>query len=137
MNSLLALSSTPSMAKIVIRIQYHGKRDDVLVIEPDMESFGFVATFVQVENNVQSSFGIAERGVTAYLDNFFRTLRFDNDASFACVQVDMPGLPCCILKKSDLLDYLYEVVDDHLEELYELDDWPMEQVAVSRASTST
>lgn len=128
MNSLLALSSTPSMAKIVVRLQYKNKPDDVLVIEPDMESDGFLATFAQVDNKVETVFRIDAKGVSPYLDNFFRTLRFDTDPDLACVQVDVPGLPCCILNKYDLLDYLYEVLDDHLDQLYELDEWPMEKL---------
>lgn len=118
------------MAKIIVRLQYYkGKPDDVLVIEPDMESDGFLATFAQVNSKVETVFRIGAKAVSSYLDNFFRTLQFDNDPDFACIQVDMPGLPSCILKKANLVDYLYEVLDDHLEELYELNEWPMENIA--------
>jgi hypothetical protein len=70
--------------------------------------------------------------VIEYMESFFKSLTYDTDmTSCSQVQVEVPGLPCILLKKSNLIPYLYGVLDGYLDQLRENDEWPMESVVVT------
>ena len=121
--------SFSSLAKIVIRVLNKNKPDDVLILDPDTESeTGFNVTFIQPTMSLKTTHWLDYEHVTPYLDSFFRSLRYDTDKTTCTdVQIELPGLPCVMLDKKNLLNYLYEVLDDHLEMLMsEPDSWPVE-----------
>ncbi len=115
-------------AKIHIRLQFvPGKSDDVLVLEPDNSSNGFNVTFFQNTTSMKTSHWIDYDNVVSYLESFFTGLKYDCDAeSCTYIQVEIPGLSCVLLKKHNAVQYLYDVVEDYLDELFDNDEWPME-----------
>ena len=117
-----------TLAKIFIRILNHGNSvDDVLTLDPDMDSSGFNVTFEQPTTLMKTTHWIDYDDVVEYLESFFNSLVFDTDpTTCSSVQIEIPGLPCVILKKKDLIAYLYSVVDDYLGQLKVNDEWPME-----------
>lgn len=117
-------------AKIHIRLQFSdGKPDDVLVLDPDNSSNGFIVTFYQNTTSMKTSHWTDYDTVVCYLDSFFKSLKYDSDReSCTYIQVEIPGLPCVLLKKHSAVEYLHEVVEDYLEELLLNDEWPMECV---------
>jgi hypothetical protein len=120
----------PTPAKIHIRLQYtKDKPDDVLVLEPDNESSGFNVTFFQNTTSMKTSHWIDYDDVVSYLESFFTGLKYDYDAeSCTYIQVEIPGLPCVLLKKHNAVQYLHDVVEDYLDDLFVNDEWPMESV---------
>jgi hypothetical protein len=126
MSSTAIVSKTPSMAKIVIRVINKDCPDNILAFNPDLESYGFNVTFTQPSMNVKNEFYLEYEAVVPYLETFFLSLTADTDPD-SCfnVQVDMPGLPSVLLKKSGLQNYLSHVIDPHMDTLSET-DWPME-----------
>jgi hypothetical protein len=120
----------PTPAKIVIRLLNHSNDDDILTLDPDMDSTGFNITFNQQTTLMKTTQWVDYDGVVQYLASFFAALSYDTDAK-SCynVQVEVPGLPCVLLKKTNIVSYLYCVVDDYLEQLQEDGEWPMESVA--------
>lgn len=125
--SLSYLLLKMSFAKIRVRMLYSsGKSDDVLVFDPDMESTGFNVTYKQHSVGCVEKLWVDYDGVVPYLDVFFRSLMHDTDPSCVEVQVDLPGLPTVLLKKRDLHNYLFSVMDDHLIALQKSDVWPLE-----------
>lgn len=124
-SSFAPVEATP--AKIVVRIHNPEKPDDVLVLDPDMESTGFNVTFIQNTTQMKSTHWIDYDNVVDYLEAFFYSLYFDSDkTSCSDVQIEVPGLPCVLLKKKNLSSYLYGVLDDYLDQLKDNDEWPME-----------
>ena len=119
--------STP--AKIFIRILNNGNPDDILTLDPDMDSDGFHVTFEQPTTLVKTTHWIDYEDVVEYLESFFSALVFDADpTTCTSVQIEVPGLPCVMLKKTNLIAFLYGVVDDYLGQLKANDEWPMESV---------
>lgn len=119
--------STP--AKIFIRILNNGNPDDTLTLDPDMDSNGFHVTFEQPTTLVKTTHWIDYEDVVEYLESFFSALVFDADpTTCTSVQIEVPGLPCVMLKKTNLIAFLYGVVEDYLDQLKANDEWPMESV---------
>lgn len=117
--------STP--AKIFIRILNAGNPDDILTLDPDMDSDGFNVTFEQPTTHMKTTHWVDYDDVVEYLESFFGALTFDTDPiTCTSVQIEVPGLPCVMLKKTNLVAFLYGVVDDYLEQLKTNDEWPME-----------
>jgi hypothetical protein len=124
-----SFSFEPTPAKIFVRIQNPGNQDDILTLDPDMESSGFNVTFDQQTTLMKTTHWVDYDNVVDYLESFFSSLVFDTDTTTCShVQVEIPGLPCVLLKKKNLITYLYAVVDDYLDQLKENDEWPMESV---------
>lgn len=119
--------ATPTPAKIVIRVLNHDNPDDILTLDPDMDSTGFNVTFNQNTTMMKTEHWVDYDCVVEYLEAFFKSLTYDTDSKSSYkVQVEIPGLPCVLLKKTNLIAYLYDVVDDYLEQLKQDDEWPLE-----------
>jgi hypothetical protein len=119
----------PTPAKIVVRIQNEGNPDDILTLDPDAYSSGFNVTFNQQTTLMKTTHWIDYDNVVEYLEAFFGSLAFDCDnKTCSFVQIEIPGLPCVLLKKKNLMAYLYGVVDDYLDQLKINEEWPVESV---------
>ena len=119
----------PAPAKIVVRVLNPGNPDDVLTLDPDMDSNGFNVTFDQHTTLMKTTHWVDYDNVVEYLETFFNSLIYDTDkTSCSQIQVEVPGLPCVMLKKTNLIAYLYGVVDGYLDQLKDEDEWPMESV---------
>jgi hypothetical protein len=130
--SPISVSSVPTPAKIVVRVLIPGNSDDILTLGPDMDSNGFNVTFTQSTTMTNSTHWVDYDNVIEYMESFFKSLTYDTDmTSCSQVQVEVPGLPCILLKKSNLIPYLYGVLDGYLDQLRENDEWPMESVVVT------
>jgi hypothetical protein len=105
-----------------------GNPDDTLILDPDMESSGFNVTYNQITTLIQTSHWVDYSKVVEYLESFFTSLMYDTPGPFTCteVQIDVPGLPCVMLKKTTLIAYLYGVLDEYLDQLKNAKEWPME-----------
>lgn len=117
----------PTPAKIVIRLLNIDNPDDILTLDPDMNSTGFNATFNQHTTRMNAEHWVEYECVVEYLESFFKSLLYDTDAKSAYqVQVEIPGLPCVLLTKTNLIPYLYGVVENYLDQLQQFDEWPLE-----------
>ena len=127
MSRISYVSSEAVPAKIFVRILNTGNPDDILTLDPDMDSYGFNVTFEQATTLMKTTHWVDYDNVVDYLESFFTSLVYDADpTTCSSVQVEIPGLPCVLLKKNNLIAYLYGVVDDYLQQLEENDEWPVE-----------
>jgi hypothetical protein len=117
----------PTPAKIVIRLLNIDNPDDILTLDPDMNSTGFNVVFNQYTTRMKTEHLVEYDCVVEYLEAFFKSLMYDTDPKSSYqVQVEIPGLPCVLLKKTNLIAYLYGVVDNYLDQLRLDDEWPLE-----------
>ena len=129
MSSVSSFASS-GPAKIVIRVLNPGNPDDILTLDPDMDSTGFNVTFDQHTTQMKTKHWVDYDAVVEYLELFFNSLTFDTDSSSCSqVQVEVPGLPCVMLKKTNLIAYLYSVLSDYMDMMMSyIDEWPVESV---------
>lgn len=111
----------------MIRLLNHDNPDDILTLDPDMDSTGFNVLFNQQTTKMKTEHWVDYDDVVEYLESFFESLQYDSDTKSSYkIQVEVPGLPCVLLKKTDLNDYLYNVLDKYMDNLNYNNEWPLE-----------
>lgn len=109
-------------ARIRVIFQKNGAKDDVLVISPDDQTYGYYVTFEQNTMKNKTESYMANGDLNSYIERLFHSVLFDADP-YDCVQVDFPTYPTLIVERYDLPQY----IPLFLEQLASVQsEWPTE-----------
>lgn len=112
-------------ASITIILQHaiEGRKDDLLTIDVDPDSDGFIVTLEQQFMGAQSVQYMMPDRLVDYLWMFFHAAGEDAEG-YARAQFNVPLFPSVLIRSMDIYSYLEHNLIPQMEFLYE--DWPSE-----------